>query len=159
MRRGLLRWPAQLTSPACFSAANKKGAKWRALDIVRAVLLDKTRPPEARTSPGARYNWLFTGNPGTGKTTVARLFARLLTQLGLRGAAMRETLGVSLKHDGLKQLDTAIAALVAGGGGGGTLFIDEIHAVNPAAGGETRLIYERILDVAENRRTELSISA
>ena len=39
----------------------------------------------------------------------------------------------------------------------GILFIDEIHTIDPTSGGEARLLYERILDVAENRRSDLTI--
>lgn len=72
--------------------------------------------------PKKSLNFVFAGNPGTGKTTVARLFGRLLVDLGLRppGVFVEKT-GQSLLTEGsVKFKDTLKAATP------GVLFIDEV---------------------------------
>ncbi|CAK9210253.1 unnamed protein product [Sphagnum troendelagicum] len=88
-----------------------------------------------------RMNIVCCGNPGTGKTTVARLYGKLLVSLGaLSGTAFRETSGADLVNegvDGLKKLLKDISD-----GGGGVLFIDEAYQLDP----KTEFQGKRVLD-------------
>ncbi|THH17888.1 hypothetical protein EUX98_g9045 [Antrodiella citrinella] len=73
-----------------------------------------------------RYNISLLGNPGTGKTTVARHYAKFLTSVDiLPGDAFVETTGSRLANDGVagikKQLEQVLTA------GGGAIFIDEAY--------------------------------
>ncbi|KAK4694124.1 stage V sporulation protein K, partial [Lecanoromycetidae sp. Uapishka_2] len=73
-----------------------------------------------------RLNVVFLGNPGTGKTTVARVYSRILASLGaLPGSHCVEITGASLAHEGVtgakKHLETIQNA------GGGAFFIDEAY--------------------------------
>ncbi len=89
------------------------------------VELDRER---GRDLKSRQYNVRFYGNPGTGKTTVARLYAGLLQELGvLPGAAVEETSGAALANAGLSGLKEQLKKLDKGG----VLFIDEAYQLNP----------------------------
>ncbi|KAI4274065.1 MAG: hypothetical protein L6R38_006184 [Xanthoria sp. 2 TBL-2021] len=73
-----------------------------------------------------RFNAAFLGNPGTGKTTVARLYARVLTSLEvLPGVAFVETSGSRLAHGGVGEAKKHIEDLQKAGGG--AMFLDEAY--------------------------------
>ncbi|KAL8734543.1 MAG: hypothetical protein Q9166_001443 [cf. Caloplaca sp. 2 TL-2023] len=73
-----------------------------------------------------RFNAAFLGNPGTGKTTVARLYARVLTSLEvLPGVAFVETSGSRLAHGGVGEAKKHIEDLQKAGGG--AIFLDEAY--------------------------------
>ncbi len=77
-----------------------------------------------------QYSALFYGNPGTGKTTVARLYGGLLKELGvLKGDAFEESSGAALMNAGVDDLKKKLQALESKGGG--VLFLDEAYQLNP----------------------------
>ncbi|KAL8906627.1 MAG: hypothetical protein Q9171_006195 [Xanthocarpia ochracea] len=84
-----------------------------------------------------RFNAAFLGNPGTGKTTVARLYARALTSLEvLPGVGFVETTGSRLAYGGVGVAKKHIEDLQKAGGG--AMFIDEAYQLaqkhNPGGG-------------------------
>ncbi|RFU29072.1 hypothetical protein B7463_g7259, partial [Scytalidium lignicola] len=66
------------------------------------------------------------GNPGTGKTTVARQYAKFLASVGVvPGSMIQETTGARLAADGVKACEKLIQAVLDAGGG--AIFIDEAY--------------------------------
>ncbi|KAI9712047.1 MAG: hypothetical protein M1820_001756 [Bogoriella megaspora] len=75
---------------------------------------------------GERFSAALLGNPGTGKTTVARLYARFLTSVGaLPGDFFVETTGSRLANDSVPGCKKHIEDIL--NNGGGALFIDEAY--------------------------------
>lgn len=83
-----------------------------------------------RNKPLTRH-FVFTGNPGTGKTTVARLLAKVFHGLGLLPTdrvieVVRQDLVSAYRADTPKQTNKAIDNAM-----GGVLFIDEAYSLLP----------------------------
>ncbi|KAF1989215.1 P-loop containing nucleoside triphosphate hydrolase protein [Aulographum hederae CBS 113979] len=73
-----------------------------------------------------RFGAALLGNPGTGKTTVARLYANLLTSVGaLPGSTFVESTGSRLSNDGVTGCKAKNEQLISAGGG--VFFIDEAY--------------------------------
>ncbi|KAJ7284985.1 P-loop containing nucleoside triphosphate hydrolase protein [Mycena rebaudengoi] len=72
------------------------------------------------------FNTTFLGNPGTGKTTVARHYGKFLTSVGiLPGSEFVETSGSRLSNDGVPGVKKMIEDVL--NAGGGTIFVDEAY--------------------------------
>ncbi|KAG2151640.1 P-loop containing nucleoside triphosphate hydrolase protein [Suillus bovinus] len=97
-----------------------------------------------------RLNLALLGNPGTGKTTVARLYAQFLESIQvLPGSAFKETTGASLAHDGVGGAKKLIEDVMKVGGG--AIFIDEAYQLVSAQGGSGTDVLDFLLAEMENR--------
>jgi len=73
-----------------------------------------------------RFGSVLLGNPGTGKTTVARLYAKFLAAVGIiPGHKIMETTGSRLANEGVSGCQKAIEGILKDGGG--AIFIDEAY--------------------------------
>ena len=133
--------------------------KTRIAEIAALLLVDRLRARFGITAPQPTLHMCFTGNPGTGKTTVALRMADLLHRLGYlrRGHLVSVTrddlVGEYVGHTAPKTKDVIKRAM------GGVLFIDEAYYLYKAEnerdyGGEA---IEILLQVMENNRDDLVV--
>ncbi|KAI0387532.1 P-loop containing nucleoside triphosphate hydrolase protein [Hypomontagnella monticulosa] len=75
-----------------------------------------------------RFGAALLGNPGTGKTTVARLYAKFLSSVGaIPGDHFEETTGSRLANDGVQGCKDLIDKIL--NKGGGVFFLDEAYQI------------------------------
>ncbi|KAI8961705.1 P-loop containing nucleoside triphosphate hydrolase protein [Daldinia sp. FL1419] len=75
-----------------------------------------------------RFGAALLGNPGTGKTTVARLYAKFLSSVGaIPGDHFEETTGSRLANDGIQGCQALIDKILEKGGG--VFFLDEAYQI------------------------------
>ncbi len=97
--------------------------------LANFVKIQKQREKEGLKTPKLSYHLVFTGSPGTGKTTVARIVARIYKDLGiLKKGHLVETdrsglIGQYVGHTAPRVNQMCDSAL------DGVLFIDEAYAI------------------------------
>ena len=94
---------------------------------VNLVRINSARAAQGMKVPEMSHHMIFTGNPGTGKTTVARLMARLYKALGVVGKGQLVEVdrgGLVGQYAGETAVKTAKACDAAKGG---VLFVDEAY--------------------------------
>ncbi|KAM0712387.1 hypothetical protein Q7P37_011482 [Cladosporium fusiforme] len=96
-----------------------------------------------------RFGASLLGNPGTGKTTVARLYARFLTSVGaLPGDEFVETTGAKLAHEGVQGCTKILDDIKKAGGG--ALFIDEAYQLTSGSSFGGGAVLDFLLAEVEN---------
>lgn len=99
--------------------------------LANFVRLQKQRQEKGLKTPKLSYHLVFTGSPGTGKTTVARIVARIYKDLGiLKKGHTVETDRSGLVANYVGQTATKTNAIVDSALNG-VLFIDEAYALVP----------------------------
>jgi len=133
--------------------------KSRIRDIASLLLIDKLRRAVGLSSGPPALHMSFTGNPGTGKTTVAMRMAEILHRLGyvrkghLIAVTRDDLVGQYIGHTAPKTREVLKRAM------GGVLFIDEAYYLyrpeNERDYGQEAI--EILLQVMENQRDDLVV--
>ena len=133
--------------------------KGRIRDIAALLLIDKLRQAQGLQSTPPSLHMCFTGNPGTGKTTVAMRMAEVLRQLGyvrkghLVAVTRDDLVGQFIGHTAPRTREVVKKAM------GGVLFIDEAYYLykpeNERDYGQESI--EILLQAMENHRDDLVV--
>ena len=127
--------------------------------LINLVKVRKLREAEGLQVPPMSLHMVYMGNPGTGKTTVARIMAQLYKAIGVltkghlvetdRGGLVAGFVG----QTAIKTSDVVKSAL------GGILFIDEAYALAPpdASNDFGREAIETLLKLMEDNRDDLVV--
>src|SRR5438309_5487190 len=133
--------------------------KSRIRDIAALLLIDRLRRDLGLIAGAPSLHMSFTGNPGTGKTTVALRMAQILHRLGyvrkgqLTAVTRDDLVGQYIGHTAPKTREVLKRAM------GGVLFIDEAYYLyrpeNERDYGQEAI--EILLQVMENQREDLVV--
>jgi probable Rubsico expression protein CbbX len=136
-----------------------KPLKARVRDIASLLLIERARAQLGLLAGSPSLHMSFTGNPGTGKTTVALRMAQILHRLGyvrkaqVTAVTRDDLVGQYIGHTAPKTKEVLKKAM------GGVLFIDEAYYLyrpeNERDYGQEAI--EILLQVMENQRSDLVV--
>ena len=127
------------------------------LDI-QVQLKRKELYPDLKINPS--FSCIFKGNPGTGKTSVARLLAGLLKQEGLISNGCYVEVDASNLVSGYIGFSAKVARLAALESFGGVLFIDEAYSLMNSKGNKSDQgaeVIDTLTPLMENNREKLTV--
>lgn len=155
------RWSLMKQKDGCNSDAmdellkmvGLRRVKDSALKLFKSALALGKMEAAKRKKNAPAMNYCFMGNPGTGKSTVGKLFARILNDSGMRRNKNVEMCGAQeVKDDGPVKFRDKIKNAM-----GGVIFIDEAYELDPMGDPKGKPIVAELLTAAEDKRDDLSI--
>ena len=129
--------------------------------LINYVKIRNLRKENELPTPPMSLHMVFAGNPGTGKTTVARILSELYKAIGVLSKGQLVEVDRSglvagfVGQTAIKTSEVVTSAL------GGILFIDEAYALAPDTGGAVndfgRESIETLLKLMEDNRDDLIV--